>query len=141
MITNNFNPTKNHMNTIEKFKELIANIDRLKQELQENGLLECLKDLFAQYPEVKKLQFTAYTPYFNDGDECTYWCSADCPSFNGEDDEEEEVQMPEVSKAARKAFIEALSLIDDETWKDIVGDHVMVTITPAGITVADYDHE
>ena len=140
------------MNTIEKFKELVANIDRLKQELQEkveNGLLECLKDLFAQYPEVKKLQFTAYTPYFNDGDECTYWCNADCPSFNGDcdededesEDKEEEVQMPEVSEAARNAFIEALSLIDDETWKDIVGDHVTVTITPAGVTTADYDHE
>jgi hypothetical protein len=125
------------MNPNEKLKALVNEIKALKKELTQkakDSLLVCLKELFEQHPEVKTLQFAAYTPYFNDGDECTFSCDADYATIN-----EDEVE--EVSDDVADVFRSALAQLDDDTWMDIVGDHALVTITPQGINVAEYDHE
>lgn len=129
----------------DKLKLLVEEIDKLKQELTQkaqDGLMQCLKELFEMHPEVKKLQFTAYTPYWNDGDECTYWCNASSADINGSEyDEDEDESLPKVSSQVRDIFQNALDQIDDDTWYDIVGDHALVTITPQGIDVQEYEHE
>ena len=134
----------------EKLKLLVEKIDKLKQELTQKaqaGLMACLKELFEQHPEVKKIQFTAYTPYWNDGEECTYWCNASSADINNseyddEDDEDDEDEiLPKVSSQVRDIFQDALNQLDDDTWFDIVGDHALVTITPEGIDVQEYEHE
>lgn len=125
----------------DKLKLLVEEIDKLKQELTQkarDGLMQCLKELFEMHPEVKKVQFTAYTPYWNDGDECTYWCNAAYADLNKDDEEE---NYPKVSKAVTDVFRKALGTIGDDTWFDIVGDHALVTITPQGIDVQEYEHE
>ena len=127
----------------DKLKLLVEEIDKLKQELTQkarDGLMQCLKELFEMHPEVKKLQFTAYTPYWNDGDECTYWCNASSADINVSDDDEEE-DCPKVSQKVERIFRNALGTIDDDTWKEIVGDHALVIITPQGIDVQEYEHE
>ena len=127
----------------DKLKLLVEEIDKLKQELTQkarDGLMQCLKELFEMHPEVKKLQFTAYTPYWNDGDECTYWCNAAYADVNVGDDDEEE-NYPKVSKAVTDIFRQALRQLDSDTWYDIVGDHALVIITPQGIDVQEYEHE
>jgi hypothetical protein len=128
----------------DKLKLLVEEIHKLKQELTQkarDGLMQCLKELFEMHPEVKKLQFTAYTPYWNDGEECTYWCNASCPDINVSDDEDEDEEYPKVSRKVADVFSKALSTIDDDTWYDIVGDHALVIITPQGIDVQEYEHE
>lgn len=125
------------MNSNEKLKALANEIKNLKKELTQkakDGLMVCLKELFEQHPEVKSLHFTAYTPYFNDGDECTFLCGAHYATFNEDED-------AEVSSDVTDIFHGALAQLDNDTWKDIVGDHALVTITPQGINVAEYDHE
>ena len=137
------------MTANEKFKKLVDEINKLKEELTQkaqDGLMECLEELFKQHPEVKKIQFTAYTPYWNDGEECTYWCNASSASINDSEDDwdgedEDEDEYPEVSQEVIDIFQEALGQLDDDTWKDIVGDHALVTITPEGIDVQECDHE
>ena len=121
-----------------KLKLLVEEIDRLKQELTQkakNGLMQCLRELFELHPEVRKIQFTAYTPYWNDGDECTYWCNAYCADINKDE------EYPEVSRDVVDVFRNALKQLNSDTWMDIVGDHVSVTITPQGIDVQEYEHE
>lgn len=125
------------MNPNEKLKALVNEIKALKKELTQkakDGLMLCLKELFEQHPEVKTLQFAAYTPYFNDGDECTFRCSAYYADINEDED-------AGVSDDVADVFRSALAQLDDDTWMDIVGDHALVTITPQGINVVEYDHE
>jgi len=163
--------------------------DLLKAEYHES-----LKDLFIKYPFVKSAHFTAYTPYFNDGEECTYSCHHDYCGFNGYDgygdkdssvrnafelDESGvgilknskdtmhvEVPNPEYNAnnnswtnrptkwvnipnpnynplyaEAVKAFRDAFDGLNDEQWKDLVGDHCSVLIDEHGIHTAEYGHD
>lgn len=128
------------------------------------ALLEGLASLFEAHPNVKSVQFTAYTPYFNDGEECTYSCHADSCTFNGwQEYEDSDIEAEgedilknserknwknkenfDYNKAAEKAveaFRAELGSVQDDVWKMVVGDHVSVNITPNGITTTPYDHE
>ena len=42
-----------------------------------------LVELFDEYPLVTAVHFTAYTPFFNDGEECTFSSHHDDCGFNG----------------------------------------------------------
>lgn len=51
------------------------------------------KELFEKYPDLIDFSWTQYTPYFNDGDECTFRVNTDYPKVNlkgFEDDDGEE---------------------------------------------------
>lgn len=125
----------------DKLKLLVEEINKLKQELTQkakDGLMLCLGELFELHPEVRKIHFTAYTPYWNDGDECTYWCNAYCADIN---EDEDGGKYPKVSKKVVDVFRDALKQLNSSTWMDIVGDHASVTITPQGIDVQEYEHE
>ena len=63
------------MNILEKInKELEVFNERKKTlilELQEQ-FPAMFKELFDKYPNVSSIGWVQYTPYFNDGDECTF---------------------------------------------------------------------
>lgn len=59
---------KNFRNIQKKYNEEKV---RAANQLSD-GIHEYLKPIFEQYPNIDNLAFTAYTPYFNDGDVCTY---------------------------------------------------------------------
>jgi len=59
----------------------------------------------------------------------THWVKKPNPDFNP------------LYKEAVDAFREALAVVDDANWKDMVGDHVKVTITRDGIETDKYDHD
>jgi len=78
---------------IEKIKKEIQSanqeIEKLKDELRNKTkemFHEGIKILFNEYPIIKQVHFTAYTPYFNDGDECEYACHHEYSGFNGYSD-------------------------------------------------------
>lgn len=140
--------------------------EKVKTDLHQ-ALLGGLASLFEAHPNVKSVQFTAYRPFFNDGEECTYSCHAGDCTFNGYEEyadseieaEGEDIlsqslteiwangkykENPEYNKesaTAVESFRDALGEISNELWEVIVGDHVSVNITPNGITTSPYDHE
>ena len=170
-----------------KISEANARINELKKQVQKELQAEfsgALAELFDAYPFVKSLSFTAYTPYFNDGDTCEYNVHHDYCNFNGYDEDRdvsgEDVDVLKLAKEtiyveepnpdytpgsrawgnnkttwvrkpnpdfnplykeAVEAFREALAVVDDNNWKDMVGDHVKVTITRDGIETDEYDHD
>lgn len=71
-----------------KISEANGRINELKKQMQQELQTEftgALAELFDAYPFVTSLSFTAYTPMFNDGDECTYSANhGDC-DINGYD--------------------------------------------------------
>lgn len=65
-----------------KISELKAKYAAIKKEMQENGetaLKEVFSEFFEKHPEVMAIVWTQFTPYFNDGDACTF--SVHEPSF------------------------------------------------------------
>ena len=86
------------MNINELKKKIEAQLKAI-EELRKKMMVELqsdfhstLKELFDAYPIVKAIHFTAYTPYWNDGEECTYRCHVDCCGFNGYDEDGEDIK-------------------------------------------------
>lgn len=109
-----------------------------------NALKASFKEFFDAHPECDALQWSQYTPYFNDGSECVFrvgeflvrtipgtsfdWRSYDRAKYN----------------PAQLALFEAvdnLEGIDTEFYEIAFGDHVRVTATREGFTVEEYEHD
>lgn len=135
--------------------------NNLKQEL-----LKMFKELFASTPEIKAIMWVQYTPYFNDGEPCTF--SVNEPSFtNAEGDdldlagrweytgENDQVWVydgygfdtPKNTNPTHLVplFKEVTKLLTSSTMKDILltsfGDHAEVTVTAETIKVSEYEHD
>lgn len=126
----------------------------------EKALGEAFKEFFEKVPMVKAVQWTQYTPYFNDGDPCVFWCGISDAAVLLEkdhglpeddfylfDDEEEgwvEISYTTTSTAAAaiNEFLLELSKIDDKIFEVLFGDHVQVTATLDGnFEVEEYGHD
>lgn len=55
-----------------ELKEMKAAYDRKLQQEGQAAVKDAFKDLFDKYPEVRSVVWCQYTPYFNDGDTCTF---------------------------------------------------------------------
>lgn len=83
------------MEILEKIKTQIAEFDAKRKDLLaslKNEFAPMVAPLFEKHPKIKSFQWNQYTPYFNDGEECTFSVNIDYPTVNGynEDDDEEE---------------------------------------------------
>ncbi len=80
------------MNTLETIKQKIADINAKKQELVEGlrkDFAPMLQPLFDKSNgKITSFGWTQYTPYFNDGEECTFSTHVDYPVINGEDSDD-----------------------------------------------------
>lgn len=70
-------------NQIQDHTSKIAALKKQMMEELRKDFHGALVELFDAYPFVKAVHFTAYTPYFNDGDECTFSSHHDDCGFNG----------------------------------------------------------
>lgn len=71
-----------------QIQEHTSKIAALKEQMMEELRKDfhgALVELFDVHPFVHAVHFTAYTPYFNDGDECTFSSHHDYCGFNGYD--------------------------------------------------------
>ncbi len=83
-----------------------------------------------------------YTPYFNDGDTCTYsvntWGDVNKNDENGEWQKTWNDKDRSVEEELKK-FLESIS---DDIYRDVFGDHIEVTFHRDGTSdVNKYDHE
>lgn len=137
----------------EKRKEIAAKIAECQKEAQQ-VFNESIKELFAKHPKLESFSWTQYTPYFNDGDECTFSAQTDSlkVQFGGEEFDDigtwtfkppvsNEVLKAEGLSEACKDMAELMSVLEDEDCKVMWGDHVEVTVTKDGATAEEYDHD
>lgn len=155
-------------------KEIAKQIATLKKEYQtvaKDAFHNEAKELFAKYPRLKSFGCNAFSPYFNDGDECVYRVDTDTPIINGyqEWDEEEtdnklenlialgedeyydEAQNKFVKKPKEQqdpeageivqAVMEFLSSFDDDYYMEAFGNHVTVHITAKKVSTDEYNHD
>lgn len=155
---------------MSKIKDLQKKMKALKTEMQKEGkvaLKAAFKELFEKHPVLEAVQWEQYTPYFNDGDTCTFSVEDMYPVFTlteeqrkiskiyADEDAFDELwyefeygelkkTMTPEQKAANKALdvlFKEFSGIADDVFEDLFGDHVRVRATKKGFKVSEYEHE
>lgn len=152
----------------EQLKEMNAELEALKKaHLEKSKALftEVSKKVFEAHPALKSFGWTQYTPYFNDGEECTFSANTSYPDINEHDGDDinfedenvtdwsavkdasgnrpikkNEMYNPEL-QAALVTVKEFLNNVEDEVLRDLFGDHVRVTVTADGTEVDEYEHD
>lgn len=152
----------------EQFNTLIQSHAELRAKFQkdaQNLLKQICKDFFEKNPEIKLISWTQYTPYFNDGDTCTfrvndiYFSNAegddvdDITGWGEYDGENEDVfsdsawglkyhKVPNVNITQCEELSNILSHSDmEEVMLEMFGDHSAVRLTVNGFDITDYDHD
>lgn len=157
------------MEILEKIKSELALFEEKKKsfvkELRKD-FPTILKPLFEKSNgKIESIGWTQYTPWFNDGDTCTFGAHTDYLDINGENEDEHNsldwkidyflqghpeyanllVENPELDVELYKVveeFKEVLSQIPDEFYLELFGDHVKVTVHGDGnIEVEEYSHD
>lgn len=145
------------------FQSTIAVLEQTMKDAREtarNAFMGELKKVFANHPELKVMTWTQYTPYFNDGDTCTFDVnSAHVSNYEsvspwGEWDDEEEdepddffvIDLGYGREANRYPVLKELNkFMQSQLGNDVLefafGDHVQVKVTATGIDVSEYDHD
>jgi hypothetical protein len=68
-----------------KYKELRKKIADAKKTMEETAkglFIDMATDLFNDNPDLVSFGWTQYTPYYNDGDVCTFRCHGDYPTVS-----------------------------------------------------------
>lgn len=118
-------------------------VAKLREQFEKHGkaiLLEAVAPLFEKHPEVKSVQWRQYTPYFNDGDACTfsvsrYW------AYNAEDEDPPFPYDSPIRRAADKTMDKLMASFDDDDLEAMFGDHTRVIVTPKTVKVEEYCHD
>ena len=165
------------MKTTKTLQEAVSAMDaankilnEAKKKYQEEGqekLKEVFKAFFAEVPEIKTVIWTQYTPYFNDGETCTFNVhdpaftniEADSEDFNdikyndyiGEKEDlfyieyfyDDCTEAAGISANSKKTMHKLSAIIcgNDELMEFMFGDHVKIIVTKNGFSIQDYDHD
>jgi hypothetical protein len=147
-------------------------IKKLKEEMLEESnkiFTELTKTIFEDHPKVKSFGWNQYTPYFNDGETCTFSANVDYIYINGicVDDSDwvsektitnygtwnretkkyegrTEVSNLNYDSELVKAndnIMEFLRNFDEDFFVTQFGDHAKVTVTEEGVSVDEYEHD
>lgn len=153
------------MSKLESLKKLKTEyFEKMKRD-GEAALKEAFTELFDKYPELESVTWAQYTPYFNDGDACTFSVHGFDMDLSDKAPEEWNELFEEwagggyhygeslsdygdkIKKKAPKlselqdAVSELAGEIPDDVLEYIFGDHCQVTVTREGMEVSEYDHD
>jgi hypothetical protein len=135
--------------TSEKLETLKAQLRELKlQFMTESQRLfsEAATELFDKYPTIESFSWTQYTPYFNDGDECTFRVNEYEPDITLVDGTElVGYDLPDDATdvhAASSEIEDFVGSIDTDVMRDAYGDHARVRVHRDGTTdIEEYSHD
>ncbi len=147
--------------TNDNFLEIKDEMKRLRDEARvkvKNFFLRGMNKIFEMYPEVKSVSWRQYTPYFNDGEECTFSAHISDFGVNGYDDYSDEGEEGAINvlaydykngrqytyyrgKEIHDAISDFLDQLDDDDYKTMFGDHAFVIVRKDEVIVEEYDHD
>jgi hypothetical protein len=142
----------------EKIEALNAKVAELNKQVREESqrlLNDGFVEVFAKYPKLISFKWHQYTPYFNDGDMCTFRVNPNSliPDFTDESAEDYDYEyekkdselvivngkwmskprkVSEEKALNNEAFDELYEIIDgidDATMLAVYGDHAEITIS------------
>lgn len=116
-------------------------------------LKTALVEVFKKFKTLESISWTQYTPYFNDGDACTFSVNEVSVALVGDQESRSLWDMNYAVKYESKVFedglLEALSALSniltsdafEPILKDLYGDHTEVTVTKTEIRINEYSHD
>lgn len=131
---------------------IINKIDSLVQEFQnkKTELVNQLKvefpnlfsEVFEKYPNLEAFQWTQYTPYFNDGDECVFGVN-ECYYLKKIGNEEfTDSYTKEEDQVISNEINSILGQIDNDSMRTMFGDHIEIELyRDSTLKINEYDHE
>ena len=131
-------------------QDIMAKKAEFQKELTEFGkaaLSEEFKKVFDAHPDLKAIRWRQYTPYFNDGDPCTFRVGEVYAKFADTDEEEGdygdgfESNYGDRRKTPAGEAVSSIGRIDKEIFEAVFGDHCQVTATREGFDVEEYSHD
>jgi hypothetical protein len=144
-----------------QISELRKDFEEKKRQMAEqfrNEFSNISKAFFEAVPRIKSLTWTQYTPYFNDGDECTFRVNSvefatdenneiesyrdfenNDGSFSAESYGLKKLVTPEEFKLCEQ--MESIIGRNKVLMEDLFGDHALVVVRANSIVVEEYDHE
>lgn len=144
----------------KSFKDLNEKMEEFEKKYRKEGAAlfkEICKDVFERFPELDSFSWAQYTPYFNDGDECTFGVN-EVDTFNGyaeyDDDGESngkgfnpwEDYSYDKKKSRSYEIVENvqnfISSAPENILRELFGDHVRVTVYKNGKSESEeYSHD
>lgn len=142
-------------------KDLATKFTEVKTKMMAEGQ-EALKVEFAKvfeaYPEITVIKWNQYTPYFNDGDTCTFGVHEFAISnaanaedvthygdYDGDNDDEWVGNLYGEMGQKYPLIYELDRFCSTEIGEEILlmtfGDHQIVTVTRDGMEVEEYEHD
>lgn len=146
---------------LDQLKALKARMEEMREQIKTEAkaaFASTTKEIFAQHPTLEQFQWHQYTPYFNDGDECTFSAHTDTESISINEEDAYEVSrtsrwngsthIPVPAdqlhplQGAQKEISVLLNAIGDDFLKAMFGDHSEITAKRDGtVTVESYCHD
>jgi len=125
-------------NITDKIDSFVASYKTSQQKLIEEGKLlftDTTKEIFEVYPELKEFNWTQYTPYFNDGDICTF-------EVRFYPDEDSVILEKNNRRKEIEEVLETLvNSIPEKILENLFGDGYSVRITRTGVETEEYSHD
>jgi hypothetical protein len=131
---------------IEIFQEKWeAEREKLVTEFKEN-FNNFFSEIFKKYPKLNAFKFTAYTPYFNDGEACEFSVN---DVYDVLTDDNEDFKDVYSYKGIEKEMIEEvlgeineiIFAVDSSFYKESFGDHIEISVYRNKIETEDYSHD
>lgn len=147
------------MSTKQKYAEMKQQIKDTRAAMVATAktmFTETSKEVFEKFPTLESFGWTQYTPYFNDGETCTFQANTYYPSMSfltdgveekfgsntGEDEPDEPKTTEALREKAEKAITTFLGIFEDDDLEAMFGDHQQVTVCRDGtVDTEDYDHD
>jgi hypothetical protein len=145
-------------------QEAVAKAKKEAKATAKEALKEMAAEFFAENPHVVSINWNQYTPYFNDGDVCTFSANIDYPRFtfhavdgteltycagagsfvspDGEYDYEGGTQYEKETAKVEKSVVKFLKNFAEDDLKEMFGDGIEITLYRKGkISTTDYEHD
>jgi hypothetical protein len=126
---------------MEKFRELLKEYNEKKKMLFAEFSRTFTTTVAEMFIEgVDTISFPMYTMYFNDGEECTFYVYFDNVEINRESMYDRDFQQEEDDMISKIGKI--VEEIPEEFFKDVFGDHILLTIYRDGeFSTSHYSHD
>ena len=138
------------------FGDLLHDVAKLRRQIEDRVglygkelLIVEIRAFFDRHPQVDGIRWSQFTPYFNDGEPCYF--SVNEPLLLITDLTEEEQRACDDEfwlgswnyiNSRRELFEDIPNVFDEDTLRELFGDHAQVTIHRDGrVEVTECDHD
>lgn len=139
------------MTTLNELKKMREEYKAQVRKAGREALLNELQEFFEAQDKYTWVQWTQYTPYFNDGDPCVFGLGHIDFLTDEDKDCEDYVEGPYISTYRDRDKYEGADALaydlkktlrgNEDILEEVFGDHAKVTATSEGISVEEYYHD